>query len=610
VRGLRYPENGDGGTLEAYGALKLFLARARQSDSDFTLSTDVRPHVSHICRLVEGMPLGIELAAAWVSVLSCHEIACEISEGIDILATPSRELRDRHRSLRAAFDHSWRLLTEEAKSAFRKLSVFRGSFSREAVTEVADADLVLLSELMSKSLLRRNAQGRYEIHELLRQYASERLDALPQQRHEVKERYSRYYLEFLSVREPDLFGERLREIKDEIRTEMENVRAGVHWAVADWSEADARDALASLDAVLLVEGWHEGKETFAGIVQALQKTREVEADAATIGTSPLLSAMAYQAMYGSLLGETDASGEVLQECLPALGALGLKRELAVCHFALGVNALYRGEFERSQQQFKDSISLARASQAQRWEAHGLMWLGWVLGETGDLKGAKAQYEESYSLYREQGNRWGMAFVLSKQGLVADAEEDHSQAKRYHTEALEILAGFGDQAGQAYVTSRLSLTAYGQGRYAEARHLGRRGYERFEELGHRWGMGASLCRIGFAALGLGRRHEAGSCFHKALKLAACMQHVPLILYSLAGMACLMAEEGKEAQAVELLAFVEEHPQTPPTYLDIAGRWFSGIKSGLAQEALSAARERGAASELDAIVGAVLRDRPED
>lgn len=610
VQGMRYPDNGDRDPIEAYGALKLFLARARQSDSGFTLSADVRPYVNHVCRLVEGMPLGIELAAAWVPVLSCQEIASEIERGIEILSAPGRDLTDKHRNLRAAFDHSWKLLTDDARSAFRKLSVFRGSFSREAAREVAGVDLALLSDLVIKSLLRRNAQGRYEIHPLLKQYSAERLNALPEEEQTVLERHSRYYVEFLSKREADLFGERLREIKGEIRTEMENVRAGVHWAVAHWSDAEARDALARLDAALLIAGWHEAKETFAGIVQALRETHETERDAGTPENPPLLGAMAYQALYGSLLGESQASEEILQNCLPRLSALGVSIELAICYFAAGVNAFCRGQYQSSQQLFEQSISLARASQDERWVAHGLLWLGWALCELEDYAGAKARLQESYSLYREQGNRWGMAFVLSKQGLVADAQKDYSQAMRYHQKAYEIFAGFGDRAGQAYTTSRLSLSAYGQGRYSEARQLGRRGHELFEELGHRWGMGASLCRIGFSALGLKHRREAKTCFQEALELAASMQHVPLILYSLAGKACLLAEEGKEAEAVELLTLVEEHPQTPTTYLDSAERWFSGIETRLPRAALAAARERGGASELDAIVDAVLRHQPAD
>ena len=605
VQGLRYPENGDGAAVEEYEALKLFLARARQADSRFTLSADERPYVSTICRLVEGMPLGIELAAAWVSVLSCHEIANEIEKGLDILATSMRDLPDRHRSLRAAFDHSWKLLAEEIKPGFRKLSVFRGGFGREAALEVADVDLAMLSELRQRSLLRRNAEGRYEIHELLRQYSAEKLNALPRERQEVQARHSRHYVEFLSVRERDLFGERLREIKGEIRTDMANVRAGVHFAVAHGKGREARDALARFDAVYLVEGWHEGKESFAGIVQALREPGGTESET---GGSPLPSAMAYQALYASLLGESDVSEELLREALPALRAQGTTRELAVGHFGQGVNAVYRGEYERSQHQFRECIALARAGQNVRWAANGLMWWGWVLCELGDYEGAGARLQESYGLYEQEGNLWGMAFVLSKLGLVADGQKDHTQAKRYYQEALEILDGFGDRAGQAYTTSRMSLTAYAEGRYAEARKLGRCGYELFEELGHRWGMGASLCRIGFAALGLGRRREAGTCFHKALELAARMQHIPLILYSLAGMASLLAEEGEEARAVELLTFVEQHPQTPPTYLDIAGRWFSDMETRLPPDARSAARERGKASELEVIVEAVLAGRP--
>lgn len=606
LQGMRYPDNGDPVSIEAYDALRLFATRAQQSDTGFTLSADELPHVNHICRLVEGMPLGIELAAAWVSVLSCQEIAREIEESIDVLAAPARELPDRHRSVRAAFDHSWKLLTEEATSGFRKLSVFRGGFSREAAMAVAEVDLALLSELVHKSLLRRNAQGRYEIHELLRQYAAEKLGALPEERQAVRERHSRYYVEFISAREPDLFGERLREIRDEIRTEMENVRAGVHWAVAHWSEAEARDALARFDAVFLVQGWYEGKEAFAAIIQALQERQETEADGGAPPSPPMLIAMAYQALYGSLLGDSDASEAILRKCLPALSLLGIQREVVVCHFAQGVSAFYRGEFEEARQRFEESLTLARAGQFERWVAHALMWLGWLLCELGDYERAQALCEESYSHYREQGSRWGMGFVLTKLGFVADAKQDHALARRCHEEALDILTAFGDRAGQAYATSRLSLTAYGEGQYAEARQLGRQGYELFEKLGHRWGMGASLCRTGFAALGLGRRREARTCFHQALELAVSMKHVPLMLYALSGFASLLAEEGKEPEALELFAFVEEHPQTPVTYANLVRQRFLDLETWLPQEALSAAKTRGRAIEIETVVEAVLRD----
>jgi predicted ATPase/DNA-binding SARP family transcriptional activator len=604
VQGMKYPANGHEGSIEAFGALKLFLARARQSDSGFVLSAAVRPHVQRICRLVEGMPLGIELAAAWVPVLSCQEIASEIQQGMDILTMPHRGLPDRHRSVRAAFDHSWKLLTEEAKAGFRKLSVFRGGLSRQAAAEVAGADLGLLSELVTKSLLRRNAQGRYEIHELLRQYASEQLDALPEEKGEVEERHSRFFVRFLSARESGIFGERLREIKHEIRAELQNVEAAVLWAAAHRSEAEARDALAHLNAFYLVQGWFEGKSAFARLVQDLQAAQGSEKDEDAPDGVPVLTAMAYQAMYGSLLGDVEAAEEILQRCLPSFRALGVSRELAASYFARGVTTFYRGDFDRSQESFAQCIAVARASQAEQWVAHGLMWLGWVVCELADYAAAEARYEESYAIYKEQGSLWGMAFVLSKLGLAADAQHDCARARRYHEEALQILARTGDRAGKAYTMSRLSLTAYNEGKYVEAHEVGRRGYELFEELGHRWGMGASLCRIGFAALGLGRRSEARNCFDQARELAGSMQHIPLMLYSLTGIASLLAVEGQETEAVDLLAFVEQHPQTPATYLDIAGRWFSDMETRVPPGGAGSGQGEGWRNQTRSVYGGVL------
>jgi predicted ATPase len=121
------------------------------------------------------MPLGVELAAVWVRALSCVEIAHEIERSLGFLTTSLRDVPERHRSLEAVFDHSWRLLSADERAVFRKLSVFRGRFQREAAEQVAGARLPLLAALVDKSLLRRNAAGRYELHELVRQYADEQL---------------------------------------------------------------------------------------------------------------------------------------------------------------------------------------------------------------------------------------------------------------------------------------------------------------------------------------------------------------------------------------------------------------------------------------------------
>jgi predicted ATPase/class 3 adenylate cyclase len=608
VQGMRYPDNGDGdgdGT-DGHGALKLFLERARQVDSRFALSADERPYVSRICRLVEGMPLGIELAAAWVTMLSCRDIAEEIEKNIDFLVTSMRDVPDKHRSLRAAFDHSWKLLTEAQRESFRKLSVFRSGFSRQAAMAVAEANLLLLSDLVSKSLLR-SAEGRYQVHELLRQYAEEKLEHLPEEKDGVHDRHSRYYVEYLSVRRPDLGGDTPREIADEVRAEMDNIRAAIRWAVMHWEEEEARDALVSLFAFYIVQGWHEGRQAFQSIARVAKEARR----AARMPGAPVdpvyLSARVHEALFNSQLGDTEVSEAISLECLPSLRQLGMRRELAHCLWCLGANAAVRGEYDKSRQCLEEAITLGTQIQAASLVPNSLLWLGWVFHQQGDYEQAMARFQECYRLFNQRGNRWGLAFALSKLGLVADARKDYAQARQYHQEGREMSARLGDRAGEAYATSRLSASAYSMGEYAEAKQVGHAGYEIFKEIGHRWGITASLCRIGFAEIGLGNSREAMRRFYDALERAMKMEYVPLALYALAGIASVLAVEGKASRAVELLAVLQEHPRMPALYLDIAERWFSDIETKLSPDVLAAARERGSGSDLETVVEAVLGDQ---
>src|SRR5689334_4186531 len=202
VEGLGLAEDEKGNA----SAVRLFVERATQVEPNFALDDAGYSQAARICRLVDGMPLGIELAASWVSVLSGAEIADEIEANIDFLATSMRDVPERHRSLRAAIDQSWRLLTDEQRGAFSRLSVFRGSFDRSAAAAVTGADLRLLSELVAKSLLRRPDFGRFELHELLRQYAAEQLRVSPAEEADARERHARHYAALLLERRAALMG--------------------------------------------------------------------------------------------------------------------------------------------------------------------------------------------------------------------------------------------------------------------------------------------------------------------------------------------------------------------------------------------------------------------
>jgi predicted ATPase len=175
VRGMHFPDADRVADIEAFSALKLFTERARRVRQDFSPEAE-QSCIIRICQLVGGTPLALELAAAWLKTLPCDKIVHEIERNLDFLASNMRNIPERHRSMRAVFEQSWLLLSEDERLVLKRLSVFRGGFRQPAAEAVAGASLLTLSSLADKSLLYVDASGRFEIHELLRQFAEERLE--------------------------------------------------------------------------------------------------------------------------------------------------------------------------------------------------------------------------------------------------------------------------------------------------------------------------------------------------------------------------------------------------------------------------------------------------
>lgn len=239
VRGLDFP-TGAAGPLELgnYSALRLFIQQARRMQPGFTLLDAEMQSAIRICQLVEGAPLGIELAASWLRILSCAEIAREIETSLDFLTTPLHNVPERHRSLRVVFDYSWNLLRPDEQAVLRKLAVFHGGFEREAAAQIARASLPMLATLVDNSLLRRTSTGRYEIHEVLRQYAEEALRRDGAEYVQVRDAHCRYYAELLLQHKTELKSNELPPVTSVLDQERENVRAAWNWAVSQRRAAE------------------------------------------------------------------------------------------------------------------------------------------------------------------------------------------------------------------------------------------------------------------------------------------------------------------------------------------------------------------------------------
>ncbi|MCC7208184.1 MAG: AAA family ATPase [Anaerolineae bacterium] len=233
IHGLDYPINDTVSDIERFAAVQLFVHSARRIYPGFRLTQPHKSPIARICRIVGGIPLGIELASAWTRTLPCDEIAREIERSLDILESSARNVLPRHRNMRAAFEPTWNRLSEDERSVFTKLSVFRGGCTREAAEYVAGATLRTLSTLVDKSLLRLDANGqRYSIHELLRQYGEERLCSASNAQNETLDRHCAYYMRLLGEQENHIiFLGRQKEAIEKIDNDLENVRVAWRRAV-------------------------------------------------------------------------------------------------------------------------------------------------------------------------------------------------------------------------------------------------------------------------------------------------------------------------------------------------------------------------------------------
>ena len=231
-------------------AQALFIQRAQQKQPDFDPEAE-KYEIDRICQLTVGMPLGLELAATSVDHLTCHEIAEQIQQNLDFLSSPLRDIPQRHRNLRAVFEHSWTTLSKSEQDAFQRLSIFQGGFSAEAAEAITHTSDMTLVRLQHKSILRADAQRRYQLHQLIQQYAAEKLQQSPQFYSETAKRHAQFYADLLYENLNHLKGPRQNETRQLFNLEIDNIRLAWSWALTNIEvEAEIDSALSVFEKAL------------------------------------------------------------------------------------------------------------------------------------------------------------------------------------------------------------------------------------------------------------------------------------------------------------------------------------------------------------------------
>ncbi len=577
VGGLEYPQDASG-RIEKYSAVQLFLQTARRVHPGFSMSEAERSSVVRICQLTEGMPLGIEMAAAWVPILDCHEIAREIEKNLDFLQSPMRDIPERHRSINAVFRYSWNLLTEEERRSFKRISIFRGSFCREAAEVVAGASLPVLSALVSKSLLYRTPSGRYRVHQLLRQCGARMLGEDPKEKERVSERYVGYYVNFLSSREAAMKGGGQKEALDAVEEELGNIRATWEWLVKHRDLEKIGQVLEGLWLFLEMRGrFVEGEEAFGMAESAI---RPMESRSA-FEESVFGRVLARHGWFCFRVSFVDKARSLLEESVGILRSLEAKKEVAFAVGALGVVSYMLGKYERAERLQRESLSLSREvgdrfgvaralnslafvsnalgqyEEARRllkdaiaeFEAIGNEWgvafslnnLGTTLYYLGEYEKARDAFRRSLAIRQAIDDRWGIPRSLDGLGRVSCALGEFEDARKFFLESLKIFEDSGDRRSTAYALFYLGDLAFSTGDYEKAEMLYRQSLEIRRQVRDRRGVVRSLIGLGRAAMKLGRYDEAGSWLSKALDEARGMSP-SLVLEAELGTAELLAEQG--------------------------------------------------------------------
>ena len=417
VGGLAYPGSQKKENIQSFAAVQLFV-RIAERGGQFVVSPSDWSYIARICQMVEGIPLGVELAATWVKLLSCQEIAVEIDRDLDFLTATWRGMPERHRTLRAVFEHSWNLLSETERTVFCRLSVFRGGFTREAAIEVSGASLSKLAGLVDKSLLHRVSSGRFDIHEVLKQYATEKLAAEPEAQVETRSRHARYFSGWLTRMYEKLKGSEQMVTLISLRTDQQNLRLAWQWLVENHEFEQLQRILLVIVILHDMQGQRlEGQETFSlllDVLRGLDKPGRVH-EPGLVYTTLLALVLAALRRFTFDFGDIKKSIPFQLESIQLAQKLPDSTEKAS---AFILNCIGPGGLETQQainfcQQSIDIFSILG-------DAWGMAFGRLVLADNANFWGgdpalARRSYEISLEAFTEMRNDWGRALCFSGLG---------------------------------------------------------------------------------------------------------------------------------------------------------------------------------------------------
>ncbi|HUF37593.1 MAG TPA: diguanylate cyclase [Anaerolineales bacterium] len=507
LSGLSVPDEADSPAARHSEAVKLFMTHALRADPEFMLTGGNLVFVIKICRLVGGMPLGIELAAAWVSMFSPEELAAQIEYNYLLSSDRSGEILAT-RNIQAVFDYFWDLLSGTEQAVLARLTVFQHEFSTVAARQVADASPFFLGGLTNRVFLSRTPSGFFQMHDLIRQYAAAKLAADPEAAAAARLAHCIYYLEFLQSCTMPLRGKRQKETQQEISAAFPNIQSAWEWALQNRQYRLVRDAVDALFLYFVNRGSSREAAAMFDHTAELLEGSVPEAARSEPEFAPAYARIKLRrAVFRSTVGHIREARETITACLEEALAEEDPEEVALCYEHLGwVNyelGLPRHEIVAT---WEKSLAIYRAREAP-W---GVSRLLYNLSFISPLEQSQALIKEKLEISTEIGDLVGLADTLLTLGEIQDKLGESEQAFDYLTRSREIFEQLGNQDGIAFTHFGRGDVFISQGLFGTALGVFETANHLFRQTGNLNGLSTSLARICRAAIALGdfeRAHQS-------------------------------------------------------------------------------------------------------
>lgn len=572
----------------------LFVQSAKRARAGIQVDEQNQDSVSDICRLVGGLPLGIEIAAAWSRSMDLADIRSEIQKSLDFLASTRRDIPERQRSLRAVFESTWAKLSEPEQKSFAALSVFCGGFTQEAGEQVAGN----FSTLIEKSLVQRNG-SRFELHEVLRQFADEKL----QGKEAAREAHAVYFAQWTQA----CAAMRERESFPLMNAELENVRAAWISSVEQKNIQALADLVPFTKRYLDVQGRYQlGMELFGLALEKFSVPESIDELPFDLQGQLLARLFMYNAFWAATAGKPDESLQTLLMCLVYFRRANDERQLMVCLNGLGNANRFLGHEEVAAEYYREELEIARRTHNRDEEGTALNNLALTFNTLGNFQEAERLHREGLALRRELGDYLGLSSTLINLGVALFDQRRHAEAKPLLYEAMEISGEYNHQRNLAAALGNLGGILVLEKQYEEALKLFLHGLEIHRKTGYRFGVAIALDNVGTAQYHLGHNHEALYYLKQSIREARDIRSELIMLDALASVAGVYARNGDKVRALELVDLIRHHPKTDPETLQSIDKLMLEFMAEVNMETTNAAETLGKLRSLSEVVEEVLQN----